>query len=337
MCSAVSFAMPTDKHIEPSLRDIGVDWERGELPNQQFYWGVKMHSNGQRQKTTVVVPAFNEVKNVGHVLSSLPDGIDEVILVDGHSKDGTVEAAREAREDIRVIFQTRRGKGNAMVAGFYSATGDRIVAIDADGSMEPAEIPRFLQAMDDGAHYVRGSRFMGDGGSTDITHVRYAGNQTLNFLANAMCGTRFTDLCYGYVAFRRSILDLMRFPDPFDKHLGNVWGDGFEIETLMAIRAAKAGLKIAEVPSFEANRLNGESNLHTFRDGARCLKTLVAEGVAPRTMSRIPEAAPIPVMDLPGVHAVHDGALAVGHLIVDGATGVLQRAADSTAPARQVL
>lgn len=296
-----------------------------------------MQTNGQHQSTTVVVPTFNEAKNVGHVLSSLPDGIDEVILVDGHSSDGTVEAAREARNDIKVIFQTRRGKGNAMVAGFYSASGDRIVAIDADGSMEPAEIPRFLKAMDDGAHYVRGSRFMGDGGSTDITPVRYAGNQALNFLANAICATRFTDLCYGYVAFRRSVLDLMRFPDPFDKHLGNVWGDGFEIETLMAIRAAKAGLRIAEVPSFEANRLNGVSNLHTFRDGARCLKTLVAEGVAPRTMSRIPDTAPIPVVDFSGVHAVHDGALSVGQLIIEGATGVLQHASSNSAAASRVV
>lgn len=292
-----------------------------------------MQTNGQYQSTTVVLPTFNEAKNVGHVLSSLPEGIDEVILVDGRSTDGTVEAAKEARSDIKVVFQTRRGKGNAMVAGFYTASGDRIVAIDADGSMEPAEIPRFLQAMDEGAHYVRGSRFVGDGGSTDITPVRYAGNHALNFLANAICGTRFSDLCYGYVAFRRSVLDLMRFPDPFDEHLGNVWGDGFEIETLMAIRAAKAGLTIAEVPSFEAIRLNGVSNLHTFRDGARCLKTLVAEGVAPRTMSRIPDTAPRPVIDRAEVRAIHDEALAVGQQIVEGAAGVLQRAADSTASA----
>ncbi|MEO9248378.1 glycosyltransferase family 2 protein [Citricoccus nitrophenolicus] len=273
-----------------------------------------MEANGQGHSISVVVPTFNEADNVGHVLSSLPDGIDEVILVDGHSQDDTVEVAREARPDIRVVLQTRRGKGNAMVAGFYSAVGDRIVAIDADGSMEPAEIPRYLQAMDEGAHYVRGSRFMGDGGSTDITPLRNVGNQALNYLANAMCKTKYTDLCYGFVAFRRSILDLMRFPDPFNKHLGRVWGDGFEIETLMAIRAAKAGLRIAEVPSFEADRMNGVSNLNTFRDGARCLKTLIAEGIAPRTMSRIPDVAPLPLFSASGAQAIRDEATASSHI-----------------------
>ncbi|MEV4900710.1 glycosyltransferase family 2 protein [Citricoccus sp. NPDC055426] len=276
--------------------------------------GIGMYTNGQSHSISVVVPTFNEADNVGHVLSSLPDGIDEVILVDGHSQDDTVEVAREARPDIRVVFQARRGKGNAMVAGFYSAVGDRIVAIDADGSMEPAEIPRYLQAMDEGAHYVRGSRFMDDGGSTDITPLRNVGNQALNYLANAMCRTRYTDLCYGFVAFRRSILDLMRFPDPFNKHLGRVWGDGFEIETLMAIRAAKAGLRVAEVPSFEADRMNGVSNLNTFRDGARCLKTLIAEGIAPRTMSRIPDVAPIPSFSTTGTQAIRDEATAGSHI-----------------------
>ncbi len=273
-----------------------------------------METNGRGHSTTVVVPTFNEADNVGHVLSALPEGIDEVILVDGHSTDGTVEVAQEVRPDIRVVHQARRGKGNAMVAGFYSATGDRIVAIDADGSMEPAEIPRYLKAMDEGAHYVRGSRFMAEGGSTDITPLRNAGNQALNLLANVMCRTRYTDLCYGFVAFRRSILDLMRFPDPFDKQLGRVWGDGFEIETLMAIRAAKAGLKVAEVPSFEADRMNGESNLKTFRDGARCLKTLIAEGIAPRTMSRIPEVAPLPLFSGSAVAAIRDEATAGSHI-----------------------
>lgn len=109
----------------------------------------------------------------------------------------------------------------------------------------------------------------------------------------------------------------MRFPDPFNKHLGWVWGDGFEIETLMAIRAAKAGLKVAEVPSFEANRMNGVSNLNTFRDGARCLKTLIAEGIAPRTMSLIPDTAPSPLLATHGVHVVRDEVADVGPRIPD--------------------
>ncbi|MEE1620483.1 glycosyltransferase family 2 protein [Zafaria sp. Z1313] len=294
-----------------------------------------MHASGPTPNLSVVIPTYNEAANIGHVLSGLPEMVDEIIIVDGHSTDGTIEAAAEVRNDIKFVFQTRRGKGNAMVAGFYSASGDRIVAIDADGSMEPREIPRFVDALDGGAHYVRGSRFMREGGSTDITPLRYAGNQVLNGLANVMCGTRFTDLCYGYVALRRSVLDLMRFPDPFDPGLGRVWGDGFEIETLMAIRAAKAGLQISEVPSFEADRLNGESNLNTFKDGARCLRTLITEGVAPQTISRIPETAPVPVLSIPGVHEVHPDLVSVGRRIADSAAGALQRAAESGAAARR--
>lgn len=229
---------------------------------------------------SLIIPTFNEELNIGHVLEALPSCIDEIILVDGGSTDDTVRVAKEFIPDITVIQQARRGKGNALVAGFHSASCERIVAIDADGSMDPAEILRFLSAMNEGAEYVRGSRFLPGGGSTDITGLRSMGNRFLNGVANAFFRTTFTDLCYGFNAMTRDSLPALHFPDPFNSSLGKVWGDGFEIETMMSIRAVKAGLRITEVPSFETDRLNGESNLNTFRDGSRCLRTLLAEKIS---------------------------------------------------------
>lgn len=217
-------------------------------------------------RVSVVIPALNEAANLPHVLSRLPKGIFEVVLVDGNSTDGTVEVAQELFPTVRIVGQDRRGKGNALSCGFAACRGDIIVTLDADGSADPMEIPLFVRALRDGADFAKGSRYLAGGGSADITHFRNAGNQALGALVNALYGTRYTDLCYGYNAFWARCLP----------HL-NVDCDGFEVETLLNIRVAKAGLQVAEVPSFEERRINGESNLHTVRDGFRVLRTILRE------------------------------------------------------------
>ncbi len=231
---------------------------------------------------SVVVPAYNEARNLPIVLSALPEGLHEVILVDGGSSDDTVAVAQRLRPDIVVVQQSRRGKGNALAAGFSASTGEYIVMIDADGSMDPQEITAFVAALDSGADYAKGTRFTAGGGSDDISWLRDMGNKGLNALTNVLFGTRFTDLCYGYNAFRRQALQAMFLPDPHDTTVPALWGDGFEIETLMNVRVAVAGLAITEVPSFERCRVHGESNLRTFRDGTRVLATIVRERVGLR-------------------------------------------------------
>ena len=226
---------------------------------------------------SVVIPARNEEKNVPFVIEALPAAVDEVILVDGHSSDGTIAAARRARPDIVVIQQSRRGKGNALAAGFAAATGDYIVMIDADGSMDPGEIPSFIQALDDGAHYAKGTRFALGGGSDDISRLRDVGNKFLNGTTNILFRTGYSDLCYGYNAFRRECLRAFALPNPHDTSVDTHWGDGFEIETMINVRVAKAKKTIQEVPSFEHARRSGESNLRTFRDGTRVLMTILRE------------------------------------------------------------
>ncbi|MGO8863223.1 MAG: glycosyltransferase family 2 protein, partial [Acidimicrobiales bacterium] len=160
------------------------------------------------------------------------------------------------------------------------ASGDFIVMLDADGSTDPAEIPRFVNALKEGADFAKGSRFMPGAGSSDISRLRQFGNYFLNKIVNLLYGTRYTDLCYGYNAFRRECLFVIDLDateiDGIDERTMR-WGDGFEVETLINVRIAKAGLKVAEIPSFERNRIFGSSNLHAFSDGLRVLRTIQAE------------------------------------------------------------
>ena len=228
---------------------------------------------------SIVVPALNEALNLAAVLPQLPP-VHEVILVDGGSVDGTVRAARRAMPDIITVLQRRRGKGNALAAGFARATGDIVVMFDADGSADPAEIERFVEALKAGADFAKGSRNAPGGGSGDITTVRHLGNRFLNGIFNTIFRTRYSDLCYGFNAFWADLVPLLGLPDPSTGAPANgkmLWGDGFEIETVISCRFAAAKVAITEVPSVEKQRMFGESNLHAVSDGLRVLVTLLAE------------------------------------------------------------
>jgi glycosyltransferase involved in cell wall biosynthesis len=232
---------------------------------------------------SVVMPALNEERNIAWVLERMPGVVDEVILVDGRSVDGTVAVACAIRPDIVVVSEPRLGKGRALRAGFGTATGDVIVMIDADGSMDPKEIPRYVEPLEL-YDFVKGSRYIHGGDSDDFTWLRRVGNRGLLACANALYGSPFTDLCYGYCAFRREQLQVLALT-----------ADGFEIETQLIIHAVKAGLRIKEIPSVELSRICGRSNLHTFRDGRRVLQTLLSERFerGPKTMSpAAPSMAP---------------------------------------------
>jgi glycosyltransferase involved in cell wall biosynthesis len=215
---------------------------------------------------SVVVPAMNEAENLPHVFATLPHWVHEVVLVDGHSTDDTVKVARRLRPNVRVVHQRGRGKGDALAEGFAACTGEIIVMIDADGSTDGREIIQFVSALVTGADFAKGSRYIPGGGSDDLTFTRRLGNTVLRGLVNRIYRTRYTDLCYGYNAFWARHLPLLDLDCA-----------GFEVETVMNIRAARAGLRIHEVPSHERCRIHGESNLRAVRDGLRVLRTIVRE------------------------------------------------------------
>jgi glycosyltransferase involved in cell wall biosynthesis len=231
-------------------------------------------------RVSVVVPTLNEARNLPYVFARLPADIHEVIVVDGHSVDDTIAVARQLRPDVRVVQQTRRGKGNALACGFEAATGDVIAMVDADGSTDPGEIPIFVRVLLSGADFAKGTRFAAGGGSSDITRLRSLGNRLLGTVVNLCYGTHYSDLCYGFNVFWKKhvpVLDLDITSPPPPGGDGRLWGDGFEIETLIHMRVAEEGLRVAEVPSFEHPRIHGVSNLDAFSDGFRVLTTILVE------------------------------------------------------------
>lgn len=224
---------------------------------------------------SIVVPTLNEARNLPHVLRRLPADA-EVVLVDGRSTDDTIAVGRALRPDVVVVHQTRRGKGNALACGFAAASGDIIVMLDADGSADPGEIVDYVRVLRAGADFAKGSRFLPGGGSSDITRLRHAGNLALSGLVNGRIRCHYSDLCYGYNAFWRHCLPVLDLA-PGEHGTDRQWGDGFEVETLINIRIARAGLRVVEVPSFEHPRIHGASNLNALSDGLRVLRTIMAE------------------------------------------------------------
>lgn len=237
---------------------------------------------------SVVIPTLNEARNIPHVFERIPEDIHQVIIVDGRSTDDTVAVARSLRPDVCVVSQTRKGKGNALACGFEAATGDVIAMVDADGSADPREIPSYVEALVAGADFAKGSRFLPGGGSADITRLRAHGNYALTSFFNLAYHRKYSDLCYGYNVFWRRHLAVLGLDSTSQLKVDGTpfWGDGFEIETLIHVRVARAGLSVAEVPSFEYKRIHGVSNLNATRDGLRVVRTIFAE----RHRSRHPKS-----------------------------------------------
>jgi len=216
----------------------------------------------------VVIPTLNEADNLRLLLPTIPGWIGEVIIVDGRSTDETVRVAEAFARGRRlsIVMEPRKGKGAALRAGFHAAHSDIIVALDADCSMHPCEIPLLTAALMAGADFAKGSRFIQGGGTADMSWFRSVGNWGLMQIVNVLYGGSFSDLCYGYFAFWRRHLSVI---DPTC--------DGFEVETFIKLQALKAKLHIAEVPSFETLRIHGRSNLRAIPDGIRVLRTILRE------------------------------------------------------------
>jgi glycosyltransferase involved in cell wall biosynthesis len=220
------------------------------------------------RRIIAVIPAKNEAYSIGSIVDKVSKYVSGVTVIDGHSTDSTFANAQSA--GARVVIQKESGKGSALKQAFMQVHGDAVVILDADGSMRPEEIPIFKKILDDNPEVdiVKGSRFCGHGYSEDMGTLRRIGNLIFVLLVNLFWSTEYTDLCYGFGAFKTSAMEKL-FP--------LLESNNFDIETEIAIKAKKLGLKVVEVPSVELKREHGQSNLNTFRDGAEILLRIFKE------------------------------------------------------------
>lgn len=215
-------------------------------------------------KISVIICTLNEEQNLSYVLPKVPDWVDEVLLVDGHSTDKTVEVAKKLCPDICILYQPGKGKGDALRYGIQQASSDIIITLDADGSTDPEEMSKFIQPLLNGYDFAKGSRFLGERPNMP-RHRRFA-NRLFAWLTNILYGTKYTDLCAGLNAFWSYVL-----------HKIDPEGTSFLDEPTINIRLKKKGLKVIEVPQRDSGRCAGKGKDHALQQGLRILKNIMTE------------------------------------------------------------
>jgi glycosyltransferase involved in cell wall biosynthesis len=237
----------------------------------------------QGRTCALIVPTKNEAKNLSRLLPLIPEFIDEIIVVDANSKDNTFEVVQNSNRAIKLVNQQSKGKGGALAKGLSMSNADLTFMIDADGSMDPIELVEFAKDLTSGCAIVKGSRFLANAGSDDITKFRQFGNNALTRLANLLYRVEWTDLAYGYAGFTKNAIETINLINLDKKIPSNfstrkmAYGQGFEIETLIFCRAIRRGLRVKEIPSWERERWEGDSNLKSIPDGIRALSALFVE------------------------------------------------------------
>lgn len=215
------------------------------------------------KKISLIIPTLNEAKNLPFVLRQIPQYVDETVIVDGYSTDNTAEIANQLGCKV---YYDNIGKGSALIKGVQVCTGDYIIMMDADWSHRVEELGLLIEGLEVGYDFCMGSRFIQGGGSDDMTFIRRLGNKFFVHIVNIFFGTNYSDLCYGYRAFRKEVF----------KDL-NLKSTGFSIETEISIKAAKNKLRILEVPSFEKQRKHGEGKLRGIVDGWKIAAIILRE------------------------------------------------------------
>ena len=218
-------------------------------------------------RTSLIIFTRNELEGLRTIFPKIPfDILDEVVAIDAHSTDGTLEYLQSKR--IRVISQQNVGRGNAMIEGVTQTTGDYVIFLSSDGNENPADIPRLVEKLKDNEIAVA-SRFVNGGhsdNSDDPLLIRWLGNRVFTFLVNIIWRAGVTDSTNGLRAIRRNAWNRLAIDSAYH-----------EAEFQMTIRAAKLGMKIGEIPTVEGSRIGGTRYASTTKMAWTFTKFLLQE------------------------------------------------------------
>ncbi len=216
-------------------------------------------------RVAVIICTLNEAESLPHVLPRIPERVDEIIIVDGRSTDGTLEVVQRFCPRARILVQPAQGKGNALRYGISRATSEIVVTLDADGETDPALLWTFVDTLRTGCDIAKGSRLESER-PVRMPLLRYLGNRILALAFNLMYGTKFSDVCSGYNAYwRESFLRI------------SLTYDDFHMEQQLLARALKMGLRVAEIPHHSEGRIAGRSKTIGLKQGIIDLWVLVKE------------------------------------------------------------
>jgi glycosyltransferase involved in cell wall biosynthesis len=225
-------------------------------------------------KTTLLIPARNEIEGMKVILPQIKkDWVDEIIVVDGKSTDGSFEYAKSL--GITVIRQKSRGITEAYWEALEAARGDVVIPFSPDGNSVPERIPELVQKMREGYDMVIASRYFDGAKSQDDTSFTAFGNWMFTQMINICFGGKYTDALVMFRAWKRELLDQFGMrADSWDV----LWGG---IEPELAIQCAKRKLKVAEIAGDEPERIGTGRKVNLWRGGLGIL-ILVIKGLFTR-------------------------------------------------------
>ena len=228
----------------------------------------KENSSPHRQTVSIIIPAYNEEKNVANVISGTITVMEqqklpyEIIFVDDGSTDKTGLIASFFK--VRIITNKKnRGKGYSLKKALQHAQGDIIVTLDSDGEHKPKEIAPLLDAVVNGMDIVAGSRFLNKQ-SAVTTKLNQIGNLLFNLVIRSLTGKLVTDSQTGFRVIRREVLEKL-----------NLQSDGYEIETEITVKGLRGGFAFIELPITVERRRFGASKLKLISDSKRILGTIL--------------------------------------------------------------
>ena len=214
---------------------------------------------------SLIVLTLNELDGIKTMLPRIKkEWVDEIVIVDGGSTDGTIEYAK--KENYKVVVQDRNGRGEGFRVGLNNSIGDTLIYFSPDGNEIPEDIPNLLKKQKEGYDQVIASRFSKDSVSHDATFIRRLGNNMFTWIINKIFGSNVDDAVNGYRLITRACMEDL-----------NTRAMNFEIEIEMTIRAAKKGYKIAEIPTVEPKRASGNAKLNTVIDGTKYVILIIRE------------------------------------------------------------